>query len=97
MPTHSVAKLSVQERYNRAIEELHALRALSIEQEQEIAVLRAKSDNRRKLTKREVREIKRFWENRSENPVTQRELADWYGVNPGTISRIVNGKYHADL
>lgn len=46
--------------------------------------------NRRKLTDREVKDIRAAWE----GGVSQRDIADSYEVNPATVSRIVQGFYH---
>lgn len=50
-----------------------------------------RDDNRKKLTEREVREIRNL---ANVSRMTQREIADCYDVNPGTVSRIVRGIYH---
>lgn len=51
----------------------------------------AKPNNRKKLGKQEVksiRDLKRIG-------CSNKEIADVFDVNPGTISRIVRGIYHA--
>jgi uncharacterized coiled-coil DUF342 family protein len=47
-------------------------------------------DNRPKLTERDVADIRQAYR----GGMRQRDLADNYGVNPSTISRIVRGIYH---
>lgn len=47
-------------------------------------------DNRRKLTDREVKDIRAAYR----GGMRQKDLADNYGLNPATISRIVRGFYH---
>lgn len=47
-------------------------------------------DNRRKLTEREVRDIRDAYR----GGMRQKDLAENYGVNPATISRTVRGLYH---
>lgn len=47
-------------------------------------------NNRRKLTEREVRDIREAYR----GGISQISLADNYGVNPATISRTVRGFYH---
>ena len=47
-------------------------------------------DNKRKLTEREVKDIRAA----HRGGMKQRDLADAYGVNPATVSRIVRGIYH---
>lgn len=56
----------------------------------ENAKLTAGPDNRKKLTAREVGEIRRL--NRTTS-LNQRELADAFDVNPATVSRIVRNLY----
>ncbi|AVP41891.1 hypothetical protein SEA_JSQUARED_45 [Mycobacterium phage Jsquared] len=46
--------------------------------------------NRRKLTEREVKDIRQAYL----GGMKQKDLADNYGVNPATISRTVRGIYH---
>ncbi|BBC43606.1 helix-turn-helix DNA-binding domain protein [Mycobacterium phage AN9] len=46
--------------------------------------------NRKKLTEREVRDIREAYR----GGMKQKDLADNYGVNPATISRTVRGIYH---
>lgn len=46
--------------------------------------------NRKKLTKQEVKDIRKAFR----GGMKQKDLADNYGVNPATISRIVRGIYH---
>ena len=49
------------------------------------------ADNRRKLTDREVKDIRQA----HSKGMKQKDLADNYGVNPATISRLVRGVYHS--
>lgn len=46
--------------------------------------------NRKKLDKREVKDIREAFR----GGMKQKDLAENYGVNPATISRIVRGVYH---
>lgn len=46
--------------------------------------------NRHKLTEQEVKDIRDAYQ----SGMRQRDLAENYGVNPATISRIVRGIYH---
>ena len=46
--------------------------------------------NRKKLTEREVKDIRQA----HQGGMSQKSLADNYGVNPATISRIVRRIYH---
>lgn len=62
--------------------------------ENEVKDLRRKTDNRKKLTGREVDMIKRLWDD-GNGVRTQAELAEIFNVNPATISRTVRGIYHA--
>lgn len=55
-------------------------------------MMRAVNDNRKKLSKQEVRGIRRDWDT---GFFTQSELAADYGINRATVSRIVRGIYHA--
>jgi DNA-binding MarR family transcriptional regulator len=48
-------------------------------------------ENRRKLTAREVKEIRNL---ARASTLTQKEIADCYDVNPATVSRILKGVYH---
>lgn len=47
--------------------------------------------NKKKLTKREVAEIRRLGRTTG---MTQRELAEIYDINQATVSRILKGVYH---
>lgn len=47
-------------------------------------------ENRKKLSEREVKEIRNL---ARASHMTQREIAECYDVNPGTVSRIVRGVY----
>lgn len=56
-----------------------------------VAELESKpGDNRPKLTDREVRDIRAA----HRGGMRQKDLADNYGINPATVSRIVRGIYH---
>ena len=50
----------------------------------------ANSNNRKKLSDTEVRSIRLACRQGS----SQVEVADLFGVNPATVSRIVSGDYH---
>lgn len=56
--------------------------------------LRAKTDNRKKLGTIEVQQIRKLY---ASGLYSQAEIADDYGVNPATVSRIVNGTYHSSV
>lgn len=47
--------------------------------------------NKKKLTKREVAEIRRLGRTTG---MSQRELAEIYDINQATVSRILKGVYH---
>jgi len=81
------------ERIGELIAELHEVKEYASELEARVVELEEKTDNRKKLRPFEVRQIRALWDTRM---VTQKELADQYGVNPATISRIVNGVYYAE-
>ena len=53
--------------------------------------LKAKTDNRKKLTKKEAAEIRRLYRTTG---YSQRELADVYDVHRATIGRIISRVYH---
>ncbi|WP_280350427.1 helix-turn-helix domain-containing protein [Nocardia abscessus] len=53
--------------------------------------LRQGRDNRKKLTDREVAEIRRLYRTTG---YSQREIAGIYDINPATVSRTVRGIYH---
>ncbi|WP_280485411.1 hypothetical protein [Nocardia cyriacigeorgica] len=59
--------------------------------EAQIAELKAKSDNRKKLSPRDVQLIRRFG---NTTGMPHREIADAFEVNRATVSRILNGTYH---
>lgn len=63
--------------------------ALSVE----VQRIPSRVDNSPKLAPSDVRRMRQ--EHR--RGLSQRELADVYDVNPATVSRIVRGKYHADV
>lgn len=67
--------------------------ALAEEQAARLAVFEAKTDNRKKLSKMDVGQIRRM--TRPNGPLTQRETAAQFQINRGTVSRIMAGKYHA--
>ncbi|ATL72368.1 hypothetical protein CRH09_35765 [Nocardia terpenica] len=54
-------------------------------------ILKAKTDNRKKLSPWDVQLIRRFW---STAGLTHQDLAEMFEVNRSTISRILNGTYH---
>lgn len=62
------------------------------ELEAENKALRAKYDNRKKLSPEDVNWIRRLYKSAR---ATQSELADMYKVSGPTISRTVRGIYHA--
>ena len=51
----------------------------------------AVNDNRKKLSRQEVRALRRDWDT---GYFTQAEIAADYGINRATVSRIVRGIYH---
>ena len=53
----------------------------------------AKQDNRPKLTKAEVENIRAL----SRSGYSRRKIAAIYDVNPTTVSRIVRGQYHKTI
>ena len=59
--------------------------------QEEVDRLRGSTNNAKKLSPREVERIRN--QARS-GRFSQRQIADMYGVNPGTVSRIVRGIYH---
>jgi DNA-binding XRE family transcriptional regulator len=61
--------------------------------EDEIKLLRAKTDNRKKLDHRDAQRIRRLYNTRD---VTQQDLAEMFDVNDATISRIIRGKYYPE-
>lgn len=48
-----------------------------------------RSSNRKKLTDKDVRHLRAMHRNGD----TQSEIADFYSLNPATVSRIVRGEY----
>lgn len=72
---------------------LDEARHAAIEAEAELSLLRRYADNRKKLSALDVRQIRRM--TRPVGPMTQRETADQFRINRGTVSRIVTGSYHA--
>jgi predicted DNA binding protein len=78
------ALLKVVQEFDSILEELNYLRKRVAELEA------APMDNRKKLTEREVRDIREAYR----GGMRQKDLADNYGVNPATISRTVRGIYH---
>lgn len=69
------------------------LAAILEEKERTISQLKAKGDNRKKLSPIEARRIRSM---HSTGNYSQRELADSFDVNPVTVSRIIRGSYYAD-
>lgn len=59
--------------------------------EKQATIDRLKYGNRKKLTSREVAQIRELWETTA---VSQAALARIYNVNPATISRTVRDIYH---
>ena len=75
----------------KVIEEIDFLIAENTSLKERVQELEDKPlDNRRKLSSREVKDIREAYR----NGMPQHELADAYGVNPATISRTVRGIYH---
>lgn len=73
------------------IRELDWILAERDELKARVAELESKpNDNRPKLTDREVRDIR----DAHRGGMRQKDLADNYGLNPATVSRIVRGIYH---
>ncbi len=58
---------------------------------QELHTLQSHAGNRKKLSDREVKEIRNL---SRATDLTQREIADCYDINPATVSRILRGVYH---
>jgi predicted nuclease with TOPRIM domain len=56
--------------------------------------VRLRYGNRKKLTAREVAQIRELWETTA---VSQAALARIYNVNPATISRTVRDIYHREV
>lgn len=71
-----------------------ALVARNTELSVEVQRIPSRVDNSPKLTSADVRRMRDEYRRTS---MSQRELADVYDVNPATVSRIVRGKYHADV
>lgn len=80
-----------------AIGELQAMleetKDLAAVQAVKLAEYEVKTDNRKKLSKLDVGQIRMM--TRPNGPYTQRETADQFRINRGTVSRIMAGKYHA--
>lgn len=76
-------------------QKLRAAQNLLAEVNEELRITEAKlrraSNNKKRLTPREVRNIREL----HKQGESQRALATDYDVNPATISRIVRGIYHA--
>ncbi|MBM7771937.1 DNA-binding MarR family transcriptional regulator [Actinokineospora baliensis] len=70
--------------------ELDELRARYREVVQDLAVMKSKVDNRKKLSVAEVARIRRF----SKEGRSQAWIADRFDLNRATVSRIVRGIYH---
>lgn len=76
----------------KLIQELDALIKERDELAKQVAVYQEiRDDNRKKLSDREVKEIRNL---ARVSHMTQREIADVYDVNPATVSRIVRGIYY---
>jgi DNA-binding CsgD family transcriptional regulator len=58
---------------------------------QQVDDLQNHGGNRKKLSGREVKEIRNL---ARASDLTQREIADCYDINPATVSRIIRGVYH---
>ncbi len=58
---------------------------------QQVDDLQNHGRNRKKLSGREVKEIRNL---ARASDLTQREIADCYDINPATVSRIIRGVYH---
>lgn len=84
----SLSPLSV--RIGELIAELHVTKTRAALLEEENEGLRAKTDNRKKLSPRDVFQIRKL----HGNGMSQREIADHYVVNPATVSRVVRGVYY---
>lgn len=79
------------ETISKVIAEIDSLISENQYLRERVAKLEAKpQDNRRKLTDREVLDIRAAYR----GGMRQKDLADNYGVNPATVSRIVRGFYH---
>ena len=72
---------------------LEEMMTIAAVQAVKITEYEAKTDNRKKLTKLDVSQIRTM--TRPNGPYSQRETADQFRINRGTVSRIVSGKYHA--
>lgn len=71
------------------------MQTLRIEElEEENRELRAKLDNRPKLSPRDVEMVRRLG---ATTGLSHQELADIFGVNRATISRTLNHTYHKDV
>lgn len=66
------------------------LEALNAELRAENELLKAKLDNTKKLSDRDVALMRRM----HRDGYKQHELADAFDVNPATVSRTVRGIYH---
>ena len=77
-------------RIGELIAELHIEKSRAAKLEEEIEGLRVKTDNRKKLSARDVFQIRKL----HSNGMTQREIAAHYVVNPATVSRVVRGVYY---
>lgn len=70
------------------------LRMLAAEVERTATAQNPDHSNAKKLTRSEVLQMRREYRN---GLMTQRDLADTYGINPATVSRIVRGIYHGNI
>ncbi|ALA06484.1 helix-turn-helix DNA binding domain protein [Rhodococcus phage WC1] len=85
------ADLDLIEKYEEALDSLDMLHNENNLLKAEIRQLKAKFDNRPKLSPQDVRDI-RLAHKRKE--ASTAELADMFGVNRATIYRTVIGAYH---
>lgn len=72
------------------LREIDGLIAENILLRQQVDDLQGSPANQKKLTEREVSEIRNL---SRVSHLTQKEIADIYDVNPATVSRIVRGVY----
>lgn len=73
------------------VAQINAVLAENDKLRKEVEALKSKPlDNRRKLSAREVKDIREAYR----GGMRQKDLADNYGVNPSTINRTVRGIYH---
>ncbi|MFE2997957.1 helix-turn-helix domain-containing protein [Nocardia sp. NPDC059246] len=77
--------VSVQDR-------ISAMDAVIAKLDAEVNTLKRKTDNRKKLSPREVELIRRL----ASQGFSHRTLADSFDVNKSTVSRTVNNTYHKE-